>query len=953
MSGNAGHDVRTLERSGTGDTRVVSSTEGSVINLTTPSGWIARSVAAALLATGLAATWTSPASAATTYEVVDTINLGRAAGDGMAIDPIARSAFVVHGGQNVVSVVDLDTHEVEAVVPVGAAPFRVAVDPGLQRAYVSNVGSSSVSVIDTTTNTVVRTITGLAEPRGLEVDPTSHLLYVANYVGGENMSVVDPTKTPATITNTGYLGSRPWAVAVDPTTHRAYVSTLFGGRLGTVTPSAQIIDDLYAFDGPTMVTVDPPAKKAYVSHRNTMSVVDISTDDAAVVGTLPAGTQPSDVAVDQESGTLYVSNFGSANVSVIDRATTTRIANVAVAANPTAIEIDPTTGRVYALSGAGVLTVISALDSQEIAFTSAVPADAAVGGTHTVTATGGGSTEPVTFSSTSAACTVTPAGAVSFEHVGDCVIAADQAGDDDHTAAPTVTQTIPVAQGAQAITFTSVPPADATIGDDYTVSATGGPSGQPVTFSVQSPAVCSITGAVVSLDAAGTCVVAADQAGNADYAAAPTATQDVAIDLVATSTSVSVSPSGVVFGQGATATATVAGGTEGSVQFTVDGAATGSPVQIGADGTATSARLAPAVGAHGVGAVFTPADAETFASSSATPVTLTVSAAATTTTLTVGGDTLAATVAPVAPGAGTPTGVVRFLVGGDEVARAALSAGRATVAYAVPAGAERQVSAVYDGDTSFSGSSASTARRDPVITAAVTSTKGPRNGWYRTPVTVTFTCEPATAALTTVCPEPVRLSDSGAAQDVTRTVFAADGGAATATVSVDIDRTRPKVRIRGVRAGATYFATGPAARCRAADRHSGVDRCTVKRKVRDGRTVYVATATDEAGNRARTRKVVRTTPVTIVGSPLRNGAHVVRLGRTYTVLVAARTRPTYVFAANSPRTPAGGNVPFRRAGKNRWALGVTFTESMGVRPRWNIGVRIDGELVVRAVRVVR
>ena len=263
------------------------------------------------------------------------------------------------------------------------------------------------------------------------------------------------------------------------------------------------------------------------------------------------------------------------------------------------------------------------------------------------------------------------------------------------------------------------------------------------------------------------------------------------------------------------------------------------------------------------------------------------------------------------------------------------------------------MSAVYDGDTSFSGSSASTARRDPAITAAVTSAKGPRNGWYRAPVTVTFTCEPATAALTTACPEPVRLSDSGAGQSLTRTVVAADGGAATATVSVDIDRTRPKVRIRGVRAGATYFASGPVARCRAADRHSGVDRCTVKRKVRDGRTVYVATATDEAGNRARTRKVVRTTPVTIVGSPLRDGAHVVRLGRTYTVLVAARTRPTYVFAANTPRTPAGGNVPFRRAGKNRWALGVTFTESMGVRPRWTIGVRIDGELVVRTVRVVR
>ncbi|SEB47137.1 40-residue YVTN family beta-propeller repeat-containing protein [Nocardioides exalbidus] len=909
----------------------------------------------ALLASVLTIAWSSPAHAATTYQVVDTIDLGRAAGDGMAIDPVGRSAYVVHPAQNVVSVVDLDTHEVTAVVPVGAQPFRVAVDPELRRAYVSNSASNSLSVIDTTTHTLVRTIPGFSNPRGVAVDPTTHLVYVANFTGGENLAVVDPTVTPATINVTGYLGSRPWAVDVDPTTHRAYASTLFGGRLGTVAGST-IIDDLLAFDGPTTVSVDPVADRAYVAHRNTMSIVDISAVDAAVVGNLPAGVQPSDVAIDQASGTLYVSNSTPGTVSVVDRATSTLVATVPVGPAQSAIEIDPVTRQVYSLSGTGVLTVIAALSSQAITFTSAVPSDAAVGGTHTVTATGGGSGKPVTFSTTSTACSVSSTGTVAFEHAGSCVVSADQAGDGSHTAAPTATQTITVARGPQAITFTSVPPAGAAIGDSYPVSATGGASGQPVAYSVRSPEVCSISGAVVSLESTGTCVIAADQAGSADYTAAPTATQEVAVGLVATSTVVSLGTPSVVSGQAVTATATTSGTSAGSVQFTLDGKPVGAPVTLRAGSEIRSPDLTIGglpVGAHAVGAVLTPDDPETYTGSTATPVTLTVSPAATTTTVVVGGDALSATVAPVAPGAGTPTGVVRFLVGGTEVGRATLSAGRATLAHAVAAGAERRVSAVYDGDSSFSGSSASTARRDPVITATTSSRERARNGWYRTPVTVTFECAATSAPLTGACPQPVKLSADGAGRTVTRTIVAADGGAATATVSVDIDRAGPKVRIPGVRAGATYFASGPDARCRATDRLSGVDRCTVRRTVRGAKIVYVATATDEAGNRTRKRVVARSTPVTIVGARTVSGEHVVRLGRTYTVLVSARTRPTYVFAATTPKRPVGGNVPFHRAGPNRWALGVTFTESMGNRPRWNIGVRIGQDLVVKTVRVLR
>lgn len=88
----------------------------------------------------------------------------------------------------------------------------------------------------------------------------------------------------------------------------------------------------------------------------------------------------------------------------------------------------------------------------------------------------------------------------------------------------------PVPQQAQSITFTSSPPNAAIVGGTYTVSATGGGSGNAVTFTSLTPPACSVAGSAVSLDAGGTCTIAADQAGSAGYFAASQVTQSFNIN---------------------------------------------------------------------------------------------------------------------------------------------------------------------------------------------------------------------------------------------------------------------------------------------------------------------------------------------------------------------------------------------------------------------------------------
>ncbi len=76
----------------------------------------------------------------------------------------------------------------------------------------------------------------------------------------------------------------------------------------------------------------------------------------------------------------------------------------------------------------------------------------------------------------------------------------------------------------QAIAFTSIIPTNAAVsGSPYTVTATGGASGNPVLFTAGalSTGVCSLDGAVVSFIGVGTCTIDANQAGSTGYAAAP------------------------------------------------------------------------------------------------------------------------------------------------------------------------------------------------------------------------------------------------------------------------------------------------------------------------------------------------------------------------------------------------------------------------------------------------
>jgi hypothetical protein len=179
----------------------------------------------------------------------------------------------------------------------------------------------------------------------------------------------------------------------------------------------------------------------------------------------------------------------------------------------------------YAAATQITQTVAATQAAQTIAFTTNAPASAAYKSTFKVAAAGGGSGNAVTFTS-SGVCSNSGATYTMTSGTGSCSVIASQAGNSNYAAATPVTETAAASLVAQAISFTTNPPASANLNTSFTVAATGGASGNAVSFT--SSGSCTNSGAKYTItSASGTCSVIANQAGNSNYATAPPVTKTV------------------------------------------------------------------------------------------------------------------------------------------------------------------------------------------------------------------------------------------------------------------------------------------------------------------------------------------------------------------------------------------------------------------------------------------
>jgi len=234
----------------------------------------------------------------------------------------------------------------------------------------------------------------------------------------------------------------------------------------------------------------------------------------------------------------------------------------------------------------------------------------------------------------------------------------------------------------------------------------------------------------VTFTDAGDHVLSAVYGGDSTFGVSISSDLTETVNGIATTTTLASSVNPAVSGQTVTLTATVnsqAGVPTGTVTFFDFDAEMGT-AQVDSTDHAKFA-VTFAAGTHSLTARF--AGTGLFADSTSAPVTETVNRAATTVALAssvnpaVTGQavTFTATMAAVAPGAGTPTGTVTFRDGSVVLGTVAVGAGgTATFTTSFAATGGHVITAVYNGDSNFVGSSQSLTEQVNAPTAGKTTT---------------------------------------------------------------------------------------------------------------------------------------------------------------------------------------------------------------------------------------
>ena len=381
---------------------------------------------------------------------------------------------------------------------------------------------------------------------------------------------------------------------------------------------------------------------------------------------------------------------------------------------------------------------------------------------------------PVTFSLLSGPATLS-GNTLTITGVGTVVVAANQAGNANYTAASQVTASVVVNQAAQIITFTPpVSPVKYGVAP-IALSATS-TSHLPVTFTVLSgPA--TVSGNALTITGVGTVVVAADQAGNANYTAASQVTESVLVNQ--SGLSLTANNASRIYG---TANPAFSG--------TVTGAVNGDSF---AESFTTPASIASNAGTYAI----VPSVAGTNLSDYTVSVqdgTLTISQAGTTTSLGVGNGsitpgqsaTLTAQVASLTSGA--PTGSVSFYDGTTLLGTSTLAGGSAVFSTSsLSPGATHTITAAYSGDINFTASSTTASTSIAVGALDFTlSLSGPTSQTVVPGSSVNFqiVVDPLYGTYAGPLSFTVTGLPPGATVSTNPTTIAANGGKQTVTVSI-------------------------------------------------------------------------------------------------------------------------------------------------------------------------
>jgi len=275
-------------------------------------------------------------------------------GDGSrrsVISPDGSVAVVSNTLSDNVSIIDMATLEVLAVLEIGDRVQDAAVTSDSRYAVVCGFNSNSVKIIDLDTNTIIADVPTGARSGVISLTPDDAYAYVGN-ISANTVSVVELNgaesveiaEIPCGIIGVSYVACMVSSdVKVSPDGTYCLVAASFDDKVKVIDTSTNtIVADLTVGDFPLQIAFNDDGSRAMVSNYSggSYSLINVDGASSSVVGTWNCGNHPLRVAYDSYADQFAIGIYSDKQVKTVDPLTGSITGTNSYASHGSVIDID-------------------------------------------------------------------------------------------------------------------------------------------------------------------------------------------------------------------------------------------------------------------------------------------------------------------------------------------------------------------------------------------------------------------------------------------------------------------------------------------------------------------------------------------------------------------------------------------------------------------------------------